>query len=97
MNWRKLLVPSAYVLVNTKIGSERDVLKEIRNIPNIEETYITYGVYDIIVKVVADSIDKIEDTISLKLRHLDKIESTLSFLVIEKKIEEMFAQTSICV
>jgi len=90
-------MPSAYILINTEIGSEDNVLEEIRNIPNTKEAYITYGVYDIVAKIEASSIDELEDTIASKIRHLKKIESTLTFLVMEKKFNQMLLNSSICV
>ena len=90
-------MPSAYVLINAEIGSEDNVLEEIRRIPNTKEAYITFGVYDIVAKIEADSIDELENTIALKIRHLNKIESTLTFLVMEKKFNQMLLNSSICV
>ena len=46
-------MPSAYVLINTEIGFEDSVLKELKKISNIKEAYVSYGVYDIIAQ--ADS------------------------------------------
>ncbi len=90
-------MPSAYILINTEIGSEDNVLEEIRNIPNTKEAYVTYGVYDIVAKIEANSIDELENTIAFKIRHLNKIESTLTFLVMEKKFNQMLLNSSICV
>ena len=36
----------AYVLINTEIGSECDVLDVIKKITNVTETYSVYGVSD---------------------------------------------------
>lgn len=79
----ELLVPSAYVLINTEIGFEDSVLKELENLSNIKEAYVTYGVYDIIAKVEAESMDKLKDIISANVRRLNKVRSTLTMIVIE--------------
>ena len=44
-------MPIAFVLINAEIGSEADVLKELRKVEGVEEAYSVYGVYDVIAKV----------------------------------------------
>jgi hypothetical protein len=36
-------MPTAYVLINTEIGSEFDVLKKLKKIEGVEEASIIYG------------------------------------------------------
>ena len=42
-----------------------------------------YGVYDIIVKISADTMDKLRETITWHVRRIDKVRSTLTMIVIE--------------
>jgi DNA-binding Lrp family transcriptional regulator len=44
---------------------------------------MVYGVYDIVAKVAADSMDKLKEIITWKVRHLNKVKSTLTMIVIE--------------
>lgn len=78
-------MPSAFVLINTEIGYEDKVLTELKKIENIKEAYVTYGVYDIVAKVSAESMDKLKDIISQNIRRLDKVRSTLTMIVVEGK------------
>ena len=73
----------AYVLINTEMGKEDEVLRELKQIPNVVEAYIIYGVYDVIAKVEADSLEKVKDIISSRVRRLEYVRSTLSMIVIE--------------
>ncbi len=66
-------MPMAFVLINAEIGSEDQVVKELKSVPQVKEAYMVYGVYDIVAKVAADSMDK----------HLNKVKSTLTMIVIE--------------
>ncbi|MEN2974678.1 MAG: Lrp/AsnC ligand binding domain-containing protein [Candidatus Caldarchaeales archaeon] len=75
-------MPSAFVLINTEIGAEEEILQELKKIVNVKEAYVVYGVYDIIAKVEADSMDKLKEIISWKIRRLDKVRSTLTMLVV---------------
>ena len=37
----------AFVLLNSEIGFERDVLEVLKDIPGVREAFMVYGVYDI--------------------------------------------------
>ena len=76
-------MPLAFVLINAEIGSEDDVLGELRRLDNVKESYVVYGVYDIVAKVEADSMDKLKEIVTWKIRRLDKVRSTLTMIVVE--------------
>jgi len=77
-------MPKAFVLINTEIGSEADVLKDLRKIEGVEEAYSVYGVYDIIAKVSAESMDKLKEIVTWRIRRLDKVRSTLTMIIVEE-------------
>lgn len=74
----------AIVLITTEPGSEGDVLKGLKRIEGVEEAYATYGVYDILVKVQAESGDKLKEVITQRIRRLDKVRSTLTMIITEE-------------
>lgn len=76
-------MPTAYVLINCDLGSEEEILKELRRLNEVLEVSGVYGVYDIIVKIGADSMDKLRETITWHVRRIDKVRSTLTMIVIE--------------
>ena len=76
-------MPLAFVLINAEIGSENDVLGELKKIDNVKEAYVVYGVYDIIAKVEADTMDKLKSMVTWRIRRLDKVRSTLTMIVVE--------------
>ncbi len=76
-------MPLAFVLVNAEIGSEDEVGQELRKIANVKESYVVYGVYDIVAKVEAESMDKLKEVVTWKIRRLDKVRSTLTMIVVE--------------
>ncbi|MBS7659194.1 MAG: Lrp/AsnC ligand binding domain-containing protein [Candidatus Bathyarchaeia archaeon] len=78
-------MPKAFVLINTEIGSESDVLKDLRKVEGVEEAYAVYGVYDIIAKVNADTMDKLKEIVTWRIRRLDKVRSTLTMIIIEEQ------------
>jgi DNA-binding Lrp family transcriptional regulator len=77
-------LPVAFVLINTETEFMEDVLKALRDVEGVKEAYSVYGVYDIVAKVEADSMDKLKDMVTWKIRRLQNIRSTLTMIVIEK-------------
>ena len=73
----------AFVLINTETGSEQEVLDEIRKIDAVKESYLVYGVYDIVAKVSADTMDKLKEINTWTVRRVDKVRSTLTMIIIE--------------
>ncbi len=71
---------TAYLFINVDSGAEQEVLKELKEIEGVREAYFVYGVYDVIVKVQADSMSKLKDIVSFKIRRLDKVRSTLTLV-----------------
>ena len=72
-----------FVLINTETGSEQEVLDELKKIDAVKECYLVYGVYDIVAKVGADTIDKLKDSLTWTVRKVDKVRSTLTMIIIE--------------
>ena len=77
-------MPTAFVLVNTEIGSENEVLTTLKKVDGVEEAYAVYGVYDIVAKIRAESMDKLKEIVTWHIRRLDKVRSTLTMIVIEE-------------
>ncbi|UCD45350.1 MAG: Lrp/AsnC ligand binding domain-containing protein [Candidatus Bathyarchaeota archaeon] len=73
---------TAFVLINAEIGSEGDVLKDLKAIPEVQEAHMVYGVYDIIARIETETMQDLKDTISWKIRRLDKVRSTLTMIVV---------------
>jgi len=71
------------VLINTEIGSEADVLGTLKKVEGVVQSFAVYGVYDIIANVEADTMDKLKEIVTWRIRRLDKVRSTLTMIVVE--------------
>jgi DNA-binding Lrp family transcriptional regulator len=69
------------VLLNTE-AFESQLTKALREIKGVEEVCSLYGVYDIIVRTRADTMDQLKETHD-KIRKLDKVRSTLTMIAHE--------------
>ncbi|TRZ48990.1 MAG: Lrp/AsnC family transcriptional regulator [Dehalococcoidia bacterium] len=77
-------MPMAYVLITTETGAMESVRESLKKIEYVKETYMVYGVYDIIATVKAETMDKLKEIVTWNLRSLDKVRSTLTMIVIEE-------------
>ena len=73
----------AYVLINCEIGSEEKVISELKSVDGVKEVHGTFGAYDVLAKVEADQVEALRETITWKIRKIDKIRSTLTLMGIE--------------
>ena len=76
-------MPTAYVLINCDLGSEEEIIREVKKLSEVIEVSGVYGVYDIVVKIKSDTMDKLRETITWHVRRIDKVRSTLTMIVIE--------------
>ena len=74
-------MPRAYVLINVESGGEDEVLTSLKKISNVEESYFSYGVYDVIAKVKAESMEKLKEMVTAKIRSINQVRSTLTLIM----------------
>ena len=73
----------AFVLINTELGREKEVLGKLRAIPAVRDAYEVYGVYDIILKVEADSRKVFKEAVAV-IRRVAGVRSTFTMVVIKE-------------
>jgi DNA-binding Lrp family transcriptional regulator len=83
-------VPTAYVLLNSDLGSDEKIIANIKEIldkeSNIDyEVQGVYGVYDIVLKITSNTTDNLRLVITNKIRKIEKVQSTLTMMVIEEQ------------
>ena len=83
-------MPTAYVLLNSDLGSDQAIISKVKEILDNEENIKyevqgVYGVYDIVLKVSSDNSEKLRGVITNKIRKIGKVQSTLTMMVIEEQ------------
>ena len=73
----------AYILINCEIGSEEEVITALKNVDSIKEVHGTFGAYDILAKIESAQVEDLRETITWKIRKIEKIRSTLTLMGIE--------------
>ncbi len=82
-------MPTAYVLLNSDLGSDESIIEEVKKILSNEDVKFevqgVYGVYDIVLKLSSDDAEKLRGIITNKIRKIAKVQSTLTMMVIEEQ------------
>ena len=83
-------MPTAYVLINSDLGTDESIISKIKEILNDEKnieftTQGVYGIYDIVLKISSDNTDILRNVITYKIRKINKVQSTLTMMVVEEQ------------
>ena len=82
-------MPTAYVLLNSDLGSDMSIIDEIKKILQNEDIKFevkgVYGVYDIVLKLSSNNAENLRGIITDKIRKINKVQSTLTMMVIEEQ------------
>jgi DNA-binding Lrp family transcriptional regulator len=71
-----------FVLLNCDLGAEEFIVDELRKISQVSQAYVTFGAYDVIAEINADSQEDFDETVSVKIRRLTRIVSTMTLNVV---------------
>jgi len=71
-----------YILLNCDLGAEEYIIEELKQIPEVKNAYLTFGAYDVIAEVHADTQEEFERTVATKIRKLARVVSTMTLNVI---------------
>ena len=72
-----------FVLLNCDLGAEEYILDELKQVSEVKYAYVTFGAYDIIAEVHGNDQEDFEKTVSMKIRRLSRIVSTMTLNVVK--------------
>ena len=70
----------AYVMINCEMGAEGGIIDGIKSLDRVKEVSGVFGNYDVIVKLECPDIEELRETISKKIRHLEKVHCTTTLM-----------------
>lgn len=79
---------SAFVLVKSEMAHEMEVMNDILKLDGVKEVRGTFGLYDIFVKIEADSEKQLQDIITKKIRKVNSVVSTTTLSIIPEQSEK---------
>ena len=72
-------IVKAYILANVKRGTEHKVAQKIKKMKEITEVLVTYGLWDIIARIEAETLGHL-DKIITDIRQIEEIEQTTTLI-----------------
>ena len=72
----------AYVQLMIEMESGKEVLNALDEIPDVKETYQLHGVYDLIIRVEAETLQELKDLIDNRIGGIGKIRSALTMICV---------------
>lgn len=75
-----------FILINCELGAEDYIIEELKLIQQVKNANITFGVYDIVAEIQAQSSQEFDQTVSQKIRTLSQVISTMTLKASDSKI-----------
>ncbi|MEM3095325.1 MAG: Lrp/AsnC family transcriptional regulator [Nitrososphaera sp.] len=72
---------SAIVLVNCRFPFDADVIAELNKLSAVSHVYRTSGIYDLIVKVSADTENSLRRTVCVDIGTIRNVDSTVTMVI----------------
>jgi DNA-binding Lrp family transcriptional regulator len=66
----------AFIMMNVKVGTDREVVGQLRMLEGVKEVYEVYAVYDIIAIVEAGTMAELDDLVNSRIRKIENVTST---------------------
>ena len=73
---------SAYLLLNVETGAEEEVMNSLRDLQEVKEARMVYGVYDLVLRVEAETMEELKNVVSWTVRRLDRVRSTMTMIIV---------------
>jgi len=70
----------AYVLINTDTDVEEEFIQEVTKMEGVIEVASVYGRYDFVVIIESDTMEKVKDIITWKIRRIRSVKSTITLI-----------------
>jgi DNA-binding Lrp family transcriptional regulator len=74
---------SAVVLVNTDLDAQDRVLESLKLVDGVEEAHALYGVYDLLVKIKGNSIEKLREITKFRIKPIAGVNSSLTLMIVQ--------------
>jgi Lrp/AsnC family transcriptional regulator for asnA, asnC and gidA len=70
----------AFVLLRVELGKEPEVIQELLDINEVIESYLVYGIYDVVARVKVGNLEELEYVIDNKIRKIRGVRSTYTLI-----------------
>ena len=71
----------AFILIQTKVGSERNVYGRLADLEEIERVYELFGEWDIIARIKVDNVGQLDGFVSETVRNIEGVNLTSTMII----------------
>ena len=76
-------VAIAFLLINVAMGTDQEVVDDLKKVEGVKEVYGVFGIYDLIAMIEGPDMDSLKQTIFNRVRRHEKVRRTLTLTVME--------------
>jgi len=76
---------SSITLARILPAKDKEVYRKVKSFKEVKEVVLTYGEYDLVLKIELDSLEALDNFIFNKLRTIDGIVATTTLLEVQPK------------
>ena len=66
----------AFIMMNVKVGTDREVVGRLRMLKGVKEVYEVYAVYDVVALVEAATMAELNELVNSEIRKIENVTST---------------------
>ena len=70
----------AYVMLNCELGSELNIIEQLKGLEQVIDVFETIGTHDIMIKIQAENFEKIREIVSWNIQKLKNVRSTSTLI-----------------
>ena len=74
---------TAFVMIVSKPGEEKDLAEDLRKLPEVKEVWEVYGEYDLVARVLTDSLQVLDSFVRQKIRRIPSVRLTTTMISVE--------------
>jgi len=73
----------AFVLINCELGSEKQVITDLKSICCVKKVYGVFGAYDLMTSLECERLEELRQAIISEIRRIKNVRSTITLMGIE--------------
>ena len=74
---------TAFVMIVSKPGEEKDLAEDLRKLPEVKEVWEVYGEYDLVARILTDSLQLLDSFVRQQIRRIPSVRLTTTMISVE--------------
>ena len=79
---------AAFILANCELGSEKQVITDLKSICCVKKVHGVFGAYDLMIGLECKRLEELRQTIISEVRRIKNVRSTITLIGIEGRVRK---------